>query len=377
MSVIQPRNRTPHRVPVVRVFALLLVALGFAASPVCAQLSILPPAAQQGNGANPQTQTANPYQVNGPNGIVQGQMPATNLSAMPGSMNGGGMQSLSPQNGAVLYPDPNQYVLSPGDLLSVRLFGVPDYSSTVRISKDGSVQLPLIGSINLGGITLRQGQDLIASALKNGGMFRNPEVILGIAESASPSTIAFAGEKSGLIVVQGQRSLLDVIAAAGGLPNSAGRTLSIIRPGVEAPIVVNLGNSPQEIVKANIPVFPRDTIFVERAGSVYMLGAFRAQGAYAIPPSGISLMQAASVAGGSTYAGKYADLRIVRTTGTERTEVKVDIKRIQYGLDPDPLLEAGDIVFLPTAPLKQAISSNGIGTLLGVISVLLIAIYPR
>ena len=288
-------------------------------------------------------------------------------------LNGG--QGSSTSSMTLLYPDPTQYVLSAGDLLSIRIYDAPDYYSTVRVTKDGSVLLPLIGSVSLGGITIRQGEDLIASKLKTAGMYRDPEVIIGIAESSSPETISFIGEKNGVFLVQGKRSLLDVLAGAGGLPQGAGRTVSIIRPGVDAPILVNLGTTPQDLVKANIPIQPHDTIFVERAGSVYVLGAFKQQGALPLEGTTMTLMQAASLAGGPLYAGKYNDMRIVRTVGTERQEVKVDIKRIMYGLDPDPILQSGDIIFLPTQALKLALASGGLQTLLGAVSILVLAAY--
>jgi polysaccharide export outer membrane protein len=331
------------------------------------------------------TANANPYSqvtpgISGANQGIQSPMGAGMQGA---SVSPSGVQTLGPSQAAsapsmaLLYPDPTQYTLAPGDLISIRLYSVPDYATVDRISKDGTVQLPLIGSVNLGGITIRQAEDLIATRLKTAGMFRNPEVTIGIAESSSPQTISFAGEKTGLYLVQGQRNLLDVLAGSGGLPPTASRTVSIIRPGTDAPILVNLGTTPQELIKANVPIFPHDTIFVERAGTVYVLGAFKQPGAYPLQPTGMTLMQMASLAGGPAFSGKYGDMRIVRTVGTERQEVKVDIKRIMFGQDPDPLLQPGDILFLPTAVFKQALASGGIQTLLSAISILVIAAYQH
>ena len=353
---------------------LMLAALfGATASTLRAQNNgILPP--------NPYAPTV--QGVTGLNQGSQGSQSQINAGTQSSATSGTGIQVLGGGQGqttpsmAMLYPDPTTYVLSSGDLVSIRLYDAPDYASLERITKDGTVLLPLIGSVNLGGITIRQAEDLIASRLKAAGMYRNPEVIIGIAESSSPQTVSFVGEKSGVFLVQGQRNLLDVLAGAGGLPPGAGRTVSIIRPGVEAPILVNLGNSPQDLIKANVPILPHDTIFVERAGSVYVLGAFKQQGALPIQGT-MTLMQAAALAGGPQFAGKYSDMRIVRTVGTERQEVKVDIKRIMYGLDPDPILQSGDILFLPTQILKQALASGGLQTLLSAVSILVIAAYQR
>jgi polysaccharide export outer membrane protein len=54
--------------------------------------------------------------------------------------------------------------------------------------------------------------------------------------------------------------------------------------------------------------------------------------------------------------------------GTERKVVEVDIKKIRDGKAPDPVLQANDIVFLPTNNMKAALKSLGIGGVLGLVS---------
>src|SRR5487761_3956 len=63
---------------------------------------------------------------------------------------------------AILYPADRDVVLGQGDLLTIHLYGTEDYQPSVRISLDGSVQLPLIGSLHLEGLTLHQAENLIA-----------------------------------------------------------------------------------------------------------------------------------------------------------------------------------------------------------------------
>jgi len=43
------------------------------------------------------------------------------------------------------------------------------------------------------------------------------------------------------------------------------------------------------------------------------------------------------------------------------------------GQAPDPVLQADDIVFLPSSAMKAAIKSGGIGTAIGIASLLLVA----
>src|ERR1700679_578655 len=89
---------------------------------------------------------------------------------------------------AVLYPANRDIYLGREDLLTVRLYGSPDYAPTVRVGVDGTIQLPLIGPVQVDGLTLHQAQDLIAQKLISAGMYRDPQVSIQIADS--PNQIA-------------------------------------------------------------------------------------------------------------------------------------------------------------------------------------------
>jgi polysaccharide export outer membrane protein len=151
----------------------------------------------------------------------------------------------------------------------------------------------------------------------------------------------------------------------------------INRPGNPEPIVIDLGTDPATSSGANIPVFPRDTIVISRVGVVYLLGAFKNQGAIPLQQNApLTLMQVAAMAGGAGFEGKSDDLRLIRTSGTTRTVVTVDLKKVIQGEASDPILQADDIVFLPTSSVKAAIKVGGLGTLMGVVSIMLYAIHP-
>ena len=265
-------------------------------------------------------------------------------------------------------------VIIPGDVISVRLFGVPDFSGTVRVGTDGTIQLPLIGLVPIGGLTVNRTENLIAQRLVDAGMYKNPQVTVQVSESAG-QFVTLSGEMHGIIPVSGERRLLDVLSAGGSLPVTASHVITILRPGAAKPIVVDLGTDPARSLQADIPILPRDTIIVSRVGVVYVVGAFKTQGAIPLQQtSPLTLMQATALVGGAGFEGKYDDLRIIRTTGATRKEVKVDIKRVLDGKDPDPVLQSDDIVFLPSSALKAAIKSGGIGTVSGLASLLIIAL---
>jgi polysaccharide export outer membrane protein len=274
---------------------------------------------------------------------------------------------------AILYPGARDIHVAQGDVLSVHLYGAPDYAPPVRVSLDGTIQLPLIGIVAVEGLTIHQTESLIAERLLNAGMYRHPQVTVQMTESPN-QFITLSGELHGVVPVAGEKRLFDVLAVAGGLPATASHMITINRPGVAQPIIVELGTDPAQSAQADVPVFPRDTVIVARVGVVYLLGAFKNQGP--IPRqqnSPRTLMQVASLGGGPGFEGKSDDLRIIRTIGVERKVVHIDVKKVFDGKDPDPVLQADDIIFLPTSSMKAAIKSGGISTLMGIASVLIFA----
>lgn len=277
---------------------------------------------------------------------------------------------------AILYPASRDVHLGAGDLIVVHVYGATDYSPTVRVTLDGTVQLPLVGAIQVQGLSLHEAERLIAQQLLSAGMYRDPQVTIQLLEAPN-QVVTVTGEVHGVIPLVGERRLYDVLSAAGGLPPTASHVITINRPGVDQPIVVDLGTDPERSNMANIPVFAKDTIVVPSVGVVYVLGAFKTQGAIPIRQNApLTLMQVTALSGGPGFEGKYNDLRLIRTDGTDRKVVKVDIKRIINGKDPDPVLQAEDIVFLPSDPMKGAIKSGGIGTLLGLASMLIVFARP-
>ena len=292
---------------------------------------------------------------------------------------------------AILYPGHRDMILGEGDLLTIHLYGSIDYAPTSRVGIDGILPLPLIGPVKVAGLKLVQAQDLIAQKLLAAGMYRDPQVTIQVTDS--PNLIAtVVGEVHGVVPIIGERRLLDVLAIAGaggggggvaattivvgggGLPTTASHVITINRPGVAEPITVDLGTDPAKSDKADIPIFPRDTIIVPRVGVIYLLGAFKQQGAIPLQQnSPMTLMKIAALAGGPGFEGSAGDLRIIRSVGLSREVVRVDLKKVMNGKAPDPVLQAEDIVFLPSNPMKAAIKSGGIGTALGIASLLLFA----
>ncbi|HMF52892.1 MAG TPA: polysaccharide biosynthesis/export family protein, partial [Edaphobacter sp.] len=233
---------------------------------------------------------------------------------------------------------------------------------------------PLIGTLQVKGLTLEQTERLIEQKLIAGGMYRNPQVNLQITDSPN-QVVTIAGEIHAVVPIVGQRRLMDVISIGGGLTPLSSHVITIQRPSLDQPIVVDLGNDPLKSAQSDIPIFAGDTILVARTGAVYMIGAFKSVGAVPLQQNTpLTLMQAATIAGGPGFEGKMNDLHLIRTIGTNRTVVRLDMDRVLKGRDPDPVLQTDDIIFLPSSSWKAAIKSGGLSTVVGFASILAIAL---
>lgn len=122
-------------------------------------------------------------------------------------------------------PASTDYVLQPSDLLRVLVFQEPDLQRDVRITQDGSVSLPLIGTIELQGKSVHQAEDIIRQ-LYDRDYLVNPQISITVLEYAqrtaqvlgavnSPGAIAFPPEQ--------KMGLLEAIARAGGFSRLAER----------------------------------------------------------------------------------------------------------------------------------------------------------
>ena len=121
---------------------------------------------------------------------------------------------------AALVPDP--YRIAAGDSLSILVWNQSKLSGDVRVRTDGQVTLPLIGDVAVGGLTPAGAASQIQHRLD--GLVVDPKVTVSIRESQTP-TYSVVGEvkTSGAFPLSGPTTLLQAIAAAGGLSEFADR----------------------------------------------------------------------------------------------------------------------------------------------------------
>ncbi len=243
-----------------------------------------------------------------------------------------------------------------GDLVEISVFGVPDLSTKTRVSGSGDVYLPLIDYVHVADLTTDEAQALIQKRLEDGGFVRGPHVSIFVDESASQS-VTLVGEVGhpGTYPAIGERRLFDMISAAGGLTEKAGRNVTIEHRGDPGrKVELQLSQNLAEDTENNVAVFPGDTIIVSRAGIVYVVGDVGRPAGFLIEDGSLSVLKALALAGGSTRTSALDKTRILRQTPTGVQEIPINLKKVLYAKAPDMALVKGDILFIPGSAAKAA-----------------------
>ncbi|MGB9235240.1 MAG: polysaccharide biosynthesis/export family protein [Terriglobales bacterium] len=263
--------------------------------------------------------------------------------------------SAGSSSSAPLLPNSN-VKLGIGDLIEVSVFGVPDLATKTRISGSGDIYMPLIDYVHIADLTSDEAQELIQKRLEDGGFVRGPHVSIFIDESASQA-ITMAGEvaRPGAYPAIGERRLFDLISAAGGLTDKAGRSVTIEHHGdPNHKVVLQLSSNLAEDTQNNVDVMPGDMIIVSRAGIIYVVGDVGRPSGFLIEDNSLTVLKALALAGGSTRTSALAKTRILRQTPTGVQEIPVNLKKVLYAKAPDVALIKGDVLFVPGSPIKGA-----------------------
>jgi len=266
------------------------------------------------------------------------------------------------------------YLLGPDDQLEI---SGPESSELdkkrVRVDGDGDIEVPLVGRLHVSGLTAQQTEQELNRLL--GTYIRRPQVAVSIEEVRSqPVSILGEVNTPGVHQVQGHKTLLEMLALAGGIRPDAGYSIRITReldwgciplPNAEldpsgrfSVAQVNL----KEIIEAKNPeediqIFPHDIISVPKAEMVYVIGEVKHSGGFVLGEhQSISVLQALSLAEGLNTAADTRHARILRlkSNADQREETAVDVKDILRGKKSDVALQGDDILFIPGSTGKKA-----------------------
>jgi polysaccharide export outer membrane protein len=232
------------------------------------------------------------------------------------------------------------YTVGPADVLKITVFNEDKLSGSFRVEADGSIVYAMLGRMHVAGRTEREIALVIEKELANGWL-NKPQVAVQV-ESFRSRTIFIAGEvrTPGKYPLQGDNTLLEVLALAGSITSNASNEVVIVRPKVpelramptlpdsgDAEIIrVDLQDIEQGRLSSNIQLQDGDTVFVPRTEKFYISGHVRTPGAYPFA-KGMTIQQAIAVAGGVSERGSTRGIKVRRETKPGSGEyVEVDVR---------------------------------------------------
>jgi polysaccharide export outer membrane protein len=333
-----------------RVFFLSLIAIVIARFAVGASFAQEASGTQSQTGVSTQVPTQLPEQAPAqlPAAELAGQTPAQAAVSASGAATGSPAKTSDMNKDS---PDASTLVkLGPGDLLEVNVYNVPELTSKVRVSNGGDVYLPLIDYVHVDGLTQEEAQTLVEKRLEDGGFVRSPHVTIFVDEAASQG-VTILGEvmKSGIYPDVADHKLYEVIAEAGGFTATASRKISVIRRNLAEPIRIELPRNLADDVSGNIEILPGDTISVQRAPVIYVVGDVGRPTGLLVDNGTLTVLQALALAGGTNRTAKMSGARIIRKTPTGMTETPLELKKMLEAKTPDVTLQADDILFVPVS----------------------------
>jgi polysaccharide export outer membrane protein len=253
---------------------------------------------------------------------------------------------------------PGPYKLGPSDTLTVTISGLAELGVagdlTARVAQDGTVTLPMVGNVQVGGLTLEDVSTKLASAYSP-QFIKDCTVQVEVA-TYHPTSVLVLGQVDSPGPVElrrDQRSVLQAILRAGGPTEMAADHVVLIPAATpESKQHFDIGSAAGLARAAQTDVLKeQDILWVGRRASdfVFVQGLVGAPGPVPVPRgTGLSILQAIAATGGTDSIACPTEATLYRRDdGGDTSRVKIDIKRILNGEDPDIALAAGDVLLLP------------------------------
>lgn len=246
------------------------------------------------------------------------------------------------------------YRIGPRDKVEVHVEEMPELDQEIEVRADGTVLLPVIGSVEARGRTEAELAGQIRARLEQEGLRRATVRVRVTGYLSRPVSVLGAVPQPGLQNVPGSATLLEVLLAA-GFTGGKGQSVRVRRRAenglsdevtISAEELFELGDS-----AVNIPVLAGDVVFVPPVPSVHVsiLGAVKNPGTvvFAEPRRATLLVALAQVGGLSETAAN--KIRIRRRAGGKEVEVVASYRRILDGKEDDVALQDGDVVVVKEA----------------------------
>ena len=242
----------------------------------------------------------------------------------------------------------NHYLLGPGDVLRISVWGYPELTNVITVRPDGMVSFPLIKEIKAMGMTPEELRQEINKQLCE--VIKDAQISL-IVINFRTINISVLGEvnKPGLYPLTGRVDVLKAISAAGGLTDEAGlRNATIIRKSQEITPVDLEKLLIQNDLSQNYLLDTGDSLYIPKAfaiTNISIAGEVNSPGLYSLEGK-VDVLKAISACRGLTQK---ANLKNAIITKLNDEIIQVDLEKllIQNDLSQNYPLESGDSLFVP------------------------------
>jgi polysaccharide export outer membrane protein len=247
------------------------------------------------------------------------------------------------------------YRLKPYDLIDVDVYSEEDLHKPARLGSDGTVLLPLIGSVKVGGLTVAEATNLISKRYAS-GFVKNPSVLITVLQYRK-STFSILGQviKPGIYEIQegGHVTIIDAISLAGGYTPTAAQNAVTDKRVVDGKVTtfkIRAGDMAQNPNVAPFEVQPGDSVLVPYHNSTFsILGQVLKPGMYEIPEGAhVTIIDAVSLAGGYTPMAAQNSITVKRTVDDKLAILTVNASDMARNPDVVPVeVLPGDSVLVP------------------------------
>jgi protein involved in polysaccharide export with SLBB domain len=251
-------------------------------------------------------------------------------------------------------PVGNDYILGPGDTLSLNLWGAVNSRRELTVDRNGEVMIPNVGMIKVWGLTYEQGKDVINKAI--GRYYKNYEMSLTLGRLRTIQVFVVGEvEAPGSYPVSSLATVINALSAAGGpARNGSLRSIKVTRAG-QAPLDVDLydmflsGDRSKDIRLQN-----GDTIFIPVIGPVVAVaGEVRRPAIYELKGSA-TLPEVLKMAGGVAASGYTGRIQVERVADNS-SRVALDYEPKDGSIDAAlGTVQAQDRDMVKVFPVQEA-----------------------
>ena len=292
------------------------------------------------------------------------------------------------QNALVGTTSERGYLINPGDEITGKVLGEPQYDFVTTVNENGLIYVPFTPDNKPVSASCRSEQELrteITSLL--GKYLRNPLISINVKKNYRTATIYGEVVKPMEVELRRKATLVELLAMSGGIKEEAGGMIQIIR--TQPPVCIenvsvgdrwisnstdptdapsrmySLANVQLGKEESNPVIYPGDVIMVQKAAPVYITGEVIApQGIY-LKEGGTSLYEAIAKISGLKPEAKTKDVKIFRLkpNSKDRDTISANLDLIRKGVEKDIMLEPYDIVQIDKS--KDSIGMTILKTVIG------------